>query len=1040
MKKASKLLSLLLALVMVLNLIPVAAHAVEARQRGEQGQLSVTGEKNSLTVPEIGIVEEDEDHFSMPLRVNPLYKDVIKLEDAARRPGMPAPKADYTTQSALSMEAAAQVVRDGMIARENYIPVSFVSATRDYTTVYNEMFNLIMAHTGKPKEGDTLQWQWALTGLDNSSRRSNGDGTYTFDFTYYFEYYTTAEQEAELDIAVDELLESLSLNGKSDYKKIYAVYEYMTKNIRYDYDNLGNPEYTLMYTAYAALVNKTAVCQGYALLFYRLMLELGIDCRLISGWGGGPHGWNIVELDGLYYNVDATWDEGLPSYYWRYFLNSFWEFLDHERDMVYDTIAFHNEYPMAAAKYQQGVEAEMDPYIFAAYANEEGTIIWYLGRNGVIYFDGYGKIHDFGTGDYAPYYSYWEDEITGTEIGEGITGVGDYSFYYFQDMEYAVLPSTLEEIGESAFYYCWKLKEIDLPEGLHTLGNFAFWGCESMEEVVLPGTVTNFGTQIFRDCFNLKTITLSEGITEVPAQFVNSCSNLTSVNLPLTLRTIGDSAFSAAWSLREITIPANVESIGERVFEGDPMEKITFMGNAPQFSANSLGGITATAYYPGNNPTWTEDKLQNYGGNITWVANGQAGCTDHSYETVVTEPGCTTQGYTTYTCANCGDSYVDDYTDALGHSYGSWYVTKEAECETEGQERRDCENCDHYETRVLAAIGHKYTTKVTAPTCTEEGYTTYTCANCGHSYVSDYVEAIGHEYEDSSCIHCGEDEYTVEWKSANATLTGSIFLNFSVVLSDNIVNDPTAFVRFTCADKIVEIPVSEATTSVVNGVTRYRFPCQVYAKQMTDTVTAQMMTANGPVGEPKSYSVAQYCNALMKQTTNPELIATCKAMLNYGAAAQTNFNYRMDDLANAGLSEEDKLIATPDYSVFKHAIVGSEDGIKAASAKLVLDEDVAIRVTFQLTGNKTIDQYTFTIDGVVVQPVESGGRYYIELDGIAASKLNEFHAFSVGGLTVKYSALSYGYMIYNNSGFSAQLKALMDAMYEYHTATAEYVN
>ena len=148
----------------------------------------------------------------------------------------------------------------------------------------------------------------------------------------------------------------------------------------------------------------------------------------------------------------------------------------------------------------------------------------------------------------------------------------------------------------------------------------------------------------------------------------------------------------------------------------------------------------------------------------------------------------------------------------------------------------------------------------------------------------------------------------------------------------------------------------------------------------------------------------------------------------------------MDDLANAGLSNADKIIATPDYSVYKHAIVGSEDGIKAASAKLVLDEDVAIRVTFQLTGNKTIDQYTFTIDGVVVQPVESGGRYYIELDGIAASKLNEFHAFSVGGLTVKYSALSYGYMIYNNSGFSENLKALMDAMYEYHTATAAYVN
>ena len=78
----------------------------------------------------------------------------------------------------------------------------------------------------------------------------------------------------------------------------------------------------------------------------------------------------------------------------------------------------------------------------------------------------------------------------------------------------------------------------------------------------------------------------------------------------------------------------------------------------------------------------------------------------HSYQTVTVAPTCTEQGYTTYTCAECGDSYVDDYVDALGHNYES---------------------------------------VVTDPTCTEQGYTTHTCANCGDSSVDTYVDALGHD-------------------------------------------------------------------------------------------------------------------------------------------------------------------------------------------------------------------------------------------------------------------------------------------------------
>ena len=45
---------------------------------------------------------------------------------------------------------------------------------------------------------------------------------------------------------------------------------------------------------------------------------------------------------------------------------------------------------------------------------------------------------------------------------------------------------------------------------------------------------------------------------------------------------------------------------------------------------------------------------------------------------------------------------------------------------------------------------------MTAPTCTEKGYTTYTCSRCGDSYRGRETEALGHDYKDGVCIRCGE--------------------------------------------------------------------------------------------------------------------------------------------------------------------------------------------------------------------------------------------------------------------------------------------
>ena len=94
--------------------------------------------------------------------------------------------------------------------------------------------------------------------------------------------------------------------------------------------------------------------------------------------------------------------------------------------------------------------------------------------------------------------------------------------------------------------------------------------------------------------------------------------------------------------------------------------------------------------------------------------------TGHSYVTVVIDPTCTEQGFTTHTCGDCGDSYVDTYVNATGHNY-------------------------------LAVV--------TEPTCTRSGFTTHTCDDCGNSYFDTYVNATGvHIFQQSNvCEGCGEE-------------------------------------------------------------------------------------------------------------------------------------------------------------------------------------------------------------------------------------------------------------------------------------------
>ena len=123
----------------------------------------------------------------------------------------------------------------------------------------------------------------------------------------------------------------------------------------------------------------------------------------------------------------------------------------------------------------------------------------------------------------------------------------------------------------------------------------------------------------------------------------------------------------------------------------------------------------------------------------------------HDYRSVVTEPTCTEQGFTTHTCARCGDTYVDSYVDAAHKT--ELRGAKDATCTEPGYTGDEvCTVCGETVRagEEIPALGHDYEFVVTAPTCTEQGFTTHTCKRCGESFVDTYTPLTEHSWDEGS--------------------------------------------------------------------------------------------------------------------------------------------------------------------------------------------------------------------------------------------------------------------------------------------------
>ena len=323
MKRVTKsVTALLLALVLSLTLLPAQALAADTAP----AQTTYIGSYvNPAYVGKIGI----------PRRQSTLSVQTAQITQPKKAGTV------YTKEA-----AAAADLRKQMVSRSEEMSVTLRSSSKDVETIALNLWNIAMDHVeGSGTTGDYLRWQFAAMSCSVAGESLDSGYQYTFTYvpdTTYSDtiWFTTAAQEAALTNYIrNTILPQLSLGGKTTYQKVQAIYNWITANVKYDYSHLNDPAYWLQYTAYAAAVQKKAVCQGYANLFYRLANDAGVDCRIITGkaYNGTQtedHAWNIVRMeDEKYYCLDATWDAGLKPENYEYFLKGLTSFSrDHQAE------------------------------------------------------------------------------------------------------------------------------------------------------------------------------------------------------------------------------------------------------------------------------------------------------------------------------------------------------------------------------------------------------------------------------------------------------------------------------------------------------------------------------------------------------------------------------------------------------------------------------------------------------------------------------------------------------------------------------------
>lgn len=223
-------------------------------------------------------------------------------------------------------------------------------------------------------------------------------------------------------------------------------------------------------------------------------------------------------------------------------------------------------------------------------------ISWSLNSDGVLTVTGTGPMKDYTFSSDIPWQKY-SSSVKSVVIGDGITSICKYAFYYFSNLTTVTVGKDVTTIGSQAFYSCANLSSITLPDGLLTIESSAFFNCGKLEKINLGNCLTYIGSDAFSYCYKLAEADLPDTLETISDYAFYYCSSLISVVIPDGVTTIGRSAFHTCSALASLTIGNNVESIGDYAFINcSSLKTVTLPASVTQIGEKvfyNCGALTA---------------------------------------------------------------------------------------------------------------------------------------------------------------------------------------------------------------------------------------------------------------------------------------------------------------------------------------------------------------------------------------------------------------------------------------------------------------
>lgn len=561
----------------------------------------------------------------------------------------------------------------------------------------DDVRNETYKETGNPEEGQGLrQVLYARGNLENDDHGdiSYDEKTKSYKGIFYYSnlyYNISKERYSETITKLNEVMDSLNLDGKSDYEKCKKIREWIGKNVKYDRDDPETSGRTNYHNMTGAILDGYAVCDGFANLFHYMASFAGLLTLFEEGptkGSGLQHAWNLVQINGTFYYTDCT----------SVSLDKNGEAVD-EFLLGQDTM-----FNLRVTPKNNDIENTYSNISKDDWSKEHSVCKG--NHNLVLAGDGAPSCETMGyTGYYCknPGCIYEYRDFNKPAKGHNY----DYSNGIVTQKQDCTHP-------EITTYLCTRCKDAKEIETKPSLGGHKW----QPGEITKAPTCTTAGEQKY-------TCTVCNQTKTEPVK-----------------------ATGHNWDIK-ITREATCTSNGTYrrtcktcgYFEN---HSITATGHKPEIR-NKKEATCSTTGYTGDTYCSVCNKKLSSGKTIaktshTWVKQDNIPATCEKGELEVEK------------CSVCGDTKETEISDPLGHDYGEWVVIKKSTCTKYGLNKRYCKRCNDFEVDTPEPTGHQHTKIIDQKpaTCEEKGYTgDVYCEDC-RVIIQDGKEiaATGHDWDD----------------------------------------------------------------------------------------------------------------------------------------------------------------------------------------------------------------------------------------------------------------------------------------------------